>query len=211
MPKRIVHWLAGIAVAAGILYVMPLFHVVSLESTRQQAMAAAFDPVAVVDALWTGELRDAVGDAVPLPELLAALRADPGAAAERYGRRLGLSGTAAYWVTGRGIIAAADDRVVEIAVEGAGDTGIVIRLGPVFGNAIRDGSALVDVSDFANTRDFNALSVEINRRVEARVLPALEEGASVGRAVTFTGGVEIAEGGGVPATLEVVPYRVDFP
>ena len=137
--------------------------------------------------------------------------ADPGAAAERYGRRLGLSGTAAYWVTGQGVIAAADDRVVEIAVEGAGDTGIFIRLGPVFGNAIRDGSALLDVSDFANTRDFNALSVEINRRVEDDVLPALAAGASVDRAVSFTGGVEIAQGDGAPATLEIVPYRVAFP
>lgn len=206
-----VHWLAGVAAAAGIFYVMPLFHVVSLESTRQQASAVAFDPVAVVDALWSGELRDAVNDAVPLPELLGALRADPDAAAARYGRRLGLSGTAAYWVSGQGTITAADDRVVDIAVEGAGDTAVVIRLGPVFGNAIRDGSALLDVSDFANTRDFNALSVEINRRVENDVLPALAAQAAVDRAVSFTGGVEISRGDGVPATLEIIPYRVEFP
>ncbi len=211
MPKRIVYWLAGIAVAAGILTVMPLFHVKSLESTRQQAVAAAFDPVAVVDSLWAGELRESINDATPLPELLAALRADPAAAAARYGRRLGLSGTAAYWVSGQGVVTAADDKAVEIAVDGAGDTGIVIRLGPVFGNAIRDGSALLDVNDFASTRDFNALSVEINRRVERDVLPDLAAGASVDRVIRFTGGVEIAEGDGAAATLEIVPYVVAFP
>lgn len=211
MPRRIVHWLIGIAIAAGILTVMPLFRVVSLEATQQQAVAAAFDPVAVVDALWTDELREAAGAAVPLPELLTALRADPAAAAANYGRRLGLSGTSAYWVSGRGVITGVDGKAVEIAVDGAGDTRIAIRFGPVFGNAIRDGSALVDVSDFANTRDFNALSVEINRRVESEVLPALADGASVDRVVAFTGGVEIPQGDTLPATLEIVPYRVEFP
>lgn len=45
-----------------------------------------------------------------------------------------------------------------------------LETGPVFGNVLRDGTGLLDVNDFPNSQDFNALSSEINRRVEEQVL-----------------------------------------
>ena len=88
---------------------------------------------------------------------------------------------------------------------------IIIETGPVFGNAIRDGAGLLNVSDFANAQDFNALSAEINQRVERDVLPLLQANAVVGATVRFVGGVEVSDSAGAPATLVLVPVVIEFP
>jgi predicted lipoprotein len=122
-------------------------------------------------------LRQAV-DAV---DLLSALRLDAAAAAKQYGHRLGLSSTSSFLLSGTGRISGVTPTAVSIAL-GDDPTAVdlLIEFGPVFGNAIRDSSGLLNVSDFPNSRDFNALSDEFNRRVEERVLPALQAGAVTG-------------------------------
>ena len=88
---------------------------------------------------------------------------------------------------------------------------VIIEIGPVFGNAIRDGSGLLDVSDFANAQDFNAISAEINRRVEEQVFPVLAANATVGATVHFVGGVDVADSEGAPSSLNLVPVIIEFP
>ncbi|HEX5789493.1 MAG TPA: DUF2291 family protein [Woeseiaceae bacterium] len=207
-------WVAGAAVLAVLVWVMPLVRIVPLEATREQSAVAVFDPAARAAEFWTGPLQAAAADAVDAAELLGALADDPAAAAARYGHRLGLATMSSYLVAGEGTIVSVDARSVAISLDDDQDPGndaeVVIELGPVFGNAIRDGSGLLDVSDFPNAQDFNALSAEINRRVEEEVLPALAAGAEAGRAVRFAGGVEVADASELPV-LRVVPFRVEFP
>lgn len=209
-------WAAGAAVLVVLVWVMPLVRIVPLEATRQQSAVAVFDPAARAMEFWTGPLQAAAADAVDAAELLAALGDDPAAAAARYGHRLGLATTSSYLVAGEGTIVAADARSVAISLDDeqqdhGNDAEVVIEFGPVFGNAIRDGSGQLDVSDFPNAQDFNALSAEINRRVEDEVLPVLAAGAETGRVVRFAGGAEVADAAGAPAVLRVVPFKVEFP
>jgi len=203
--------IAGATGLAVLFYLVPLFHIVPLEKTRQQSAATEFDAVAYVDAFWRGPLSDAGRNAVDASELLAAFRQDPAEAAKRFGHRLGLSGHSSFYVSGQGQVVATDDDSVSIALREGGPVEVVIETGPVFGNAIRDGSGLLDVSDFDNTRDFNAISAEINRRVEEQVLPVLQGNVAVGSAVHFVGGVEISDSAGAPSTLVVVPVVIEFP
>lgn len=204
-------WAAGAAVIAMLIFFVPLFHIVPLEAARERSAAADFDPVARVEAFWAGPLRNAAGDAVDAAELLSAFEQGFADAAARYGRRLGLASTSSYLVSGEGRITAVDPRSVAVSIDDDDAAEVVIDLGPVFGNAIRDGSGLLDVSDFANAQDFNALSAEINRRVEEEVLPALAARAEVGKKLRFAGGVEIADSSDAPGTLHVVPVLVEFP
>lgn len=201
---------AGVAALAALFWVVPLFRVVPLEAAREESAAAAFDPAARAEAFWTGPLREAADHAIGAADLLEALRRDPAETAERFGHRLGLASTSSYLVSGQGRIADVDARSVAVSLDEDDAAEVVIELGPVFGNAIRDGSGLLDVSDFPNAQDFNALSAEINRRVEEQVLPALEAGAREGRAVRFAGAVEIAASD-APGTLRVVPIWIEFP
>jgi len=209
--SRRLRWVAGLIGVAVLLYFLPLFRVVSLNESKQQAAAAVFDAADYVDVFWQGPLLDSAASAVDAAELLAAFQQDFADTAERFGHRLGLGGSAFFLVSGQGTILAIDDRVISIALRDGGPAEIIIKLGPVFGNAIRDGSGLLDVSDFANVQDFNAISAEINSRVETQVFPLLEANATVGKLVRFVGATEVADSAGAPSELKLVPLVAEFP
>ncbi len=194
-----------------LFYALPLFRIVPLQASREQSAAQVFDADAFVEEFWNTRLLPAQANAVDAEQLLAALRKEPANAMARFGRRLGLSSTASFFVSGTGTIAAADDRSVSIALGGKGDDHVLIETGPVFGNTIRDGSGLLDVNDFPSSRDFNAISAEINRRVEERVFPKLNQKAAVGVMVRFVGCVDLADAEGEFATLRLIPVVVEFP
>ena len=88
---------------------------------------------------------------------------------------------------------------------------ISLQAGFIFGNAMRDGTGLLDVSDFPNSQDFNAVSSELNRRVEERVLPELREKAVVGQTLRFVGCAEIVDEDLDLRPLPVVPFIVAAP
>jgi predicted lipoprotein len=206
-------WGIGATVVVVFLWFFPLFRVVPLGESRQQAAAVGFDAAAFVDAFWVEELLPAAATATDAAELRAALQTDRDAAGQAHGHRLGMSGSVSFLVQGEGRIVGVSDDAVEISLGGASQETVDLRIetGPVFGNAIRDGSGLLDVSAFSNTRDFNALSSEINLRVETQVLPSLRAKARVGKTVHFAGGVELAEYDGVADPLGLVPVTVEFP
>lgn len=204
-------WGIGAICVAVILYFFPLFHVVSLEEVQQQIASEEFDAAEYVDTFWHGPLLETAQATVDAADLLEAFAEDFDGTAERFGHRLGLSGHSSYLVSGQGEIIAVDSMAVSIALHEGGPAEIIIETGPVFGNAIRDGSGLLNVSNFANAQDFNALSTEINLRVEQDVLPLLQANAAVGATVRFVGGVEVPDSAGAPATLVLVPVVIEFP
>lgn len=206
-----VRWGAAVICAAVFLYFLPLFHVVSLKEVQQQIASQEFNAAEYVDTFWRGPLLENAQSAVDAAALLTAFAQDFDGTAQRFGHRLGLSGHSSYLVSGQGEIIAVDSMAVSIALREGGPAEVIVETGPVFGNAIRDGSGLLNVSDFANGQDFNALSAEINLRVEKDVLPLLQANAAVGATVRFVGGVEVPDSAGAPAALMLVPVIVEFP
>jgi predicted lipoprotein len=198
--------------AAGVLFcLVPPFGIVPLQTARQQQAEGAFDAEAFVERFWAERLLEADGQALDAARLVAALRQDP-AAARQLGRRLGLSRVTCYWLSGVGRIRRVTPEAVFIALdthpEGAG---VVIETGPVFGNTVRDGCGLLDVSAFANSQDFNAVSAALNRRVEAQVLPGLRNRAAAGMRVKFPGCAELEDAATWTPLLRVVPVRIEWP
>jgi len=206
---RLLKWVSVVVAVAVFSYFVPLFHVVPLQAARDDAALAGFDVAAFVDPFWDGPLREAAERAPDAAELLASLQHDFAGTADRYGRRLGLGGRISFLVSGIGRVAAIDSNAVTIALSDNDPAEVIIRTGPVFGNALRDASGLFDVSDFASAQDFNAISAEINRRVEAQVLPQLEAIAEPGAAIRFAGGVELADTGQAPGSLNLVPLLIE--
>jgi predicted lipoprotein len=205
-------WAASIVLVVAGFWLFPIFRVVPIDTRTRAASAAGLEADAFLDRFWNDRLLPTGLQAVDAVELLTALRQDSAATAKQYGHRLGLSSTTSYFFSGTGRISDITPSSVSIAL---GDdptaADLVIEFGPVFGNAIRDGSGLLDVSDFPNSRDFNALSDEFNRRVEERVFPALQAGAVLGATVRFIGAAEITH----PATnlqpLRMIPVLIEFP
>jgi predicted lipoprotein len=211
-PRRnqMIGWASACGIIAVISWLMPLFHIVPLQSAQQSTASAAFDAEVVVEMLWHEQLQKPSLQTLDANRLVKLLREKNPMAAE-LGRRLGLSRTTCYFLAGTGSIVSVTNDSVSIALEGnTTEPSVVIETGPVFGNAIRDGSGLLDVSAFPNSQDFNALSTALNRRIEEQVLAQLRAKAAVGARVRFVGGVEVDDlASALP--LRVVPIRIEWP
>lgn len=203
-------FIALAVIAVALLWRFPLFRIVPLKTAKAQQVAA-FDAEAFAREFWEAKLLPATARAVELNALLAALAQDPMAARQRYGRALGLSSTTAIFVQGAGRVSAIEDDGVRVALNGApAGREVSLLTGLVFGNAVRDGTGLLDVSAYADSQDFNKLSTALNGIVETRVAPALREQAKVGREIRFAGCLELEEDAALDH-LRIVPVKVEWP
>jgi predicted lipoprotein len=210
--RRLIIWGAVAATLAVALYFFPLFHVVPLNQTMQRTTAASFDPVAFVDRYWTERLIPGATRAVDAAELVAAVARNRQSARRTYSRSVGLGGVYYYFLHGTGRIVSVEKDSVGLTLRDDQPVAQVsLATGNIFGNVVRDGTGLLDVNDFANSQDFNALSSEINRRIEEQVLPALRKRAAVGVPIRFVGCAEIMDEETDLLPLRVVPFVVDLP
>ncbi len=180
-----------------ILYFFPLFRIVPLNSPASTPAAethAPFDPATAAARIWQNDLPSAASRALELKTLVGPLRENPETAKTRFAKSARL-GAAYYFVRGSGQIVARDRNVLRLALAGptAEPTFVALRIGPVFGNTVRDGCGLLDVNAFPGLQEFNALSAELNALVEKSVLPALRENTTVGATIHFAGCAEAPE------------------
>jgi predicted lipoprotein len=203
----------GATIAAGIavlLYFVPLFHIVPLNQAGPHAANATFDPVSFVDKFWTERLIPAASKAVDAAQLVAAVQQDPEAARQAHGHSVGLGSTYCYLVSGTGRVVSLEKDSVRLSLlVGKRQVQVLLQTGNIFGNVVRDGTGLLNVNSFANSQDFNALSAEINRRIEQQVLPQLRKRAVVGVSIHFVGCTEITEEDSDLQPLRVVPLLVE--
>ena len=209
--RRVLFWLIGLVVVGGLCWLWPPFRIVPVGQAQQKQLHGAFDAPAFARAFWDQQLLPATARAVPVAELLSGLAQDPAAARQRFGRALGLTSTTCFFVQGSGRITAADKEGISVALDGIpAGTGVRLSTGLLFGNTVRDATGLLDVNAFPDSRDFNAISAELNRLVETRVLPALRNHAALAKGIWFAGCIELEEGP-APKTLQVIPVKVEWP
>jgi predicted lipoprotein len=192
-----------------LVWAFPLFHVVPLKSVGAAA-PAAFDPATAAARFWQVDLPAAHARAADLAQVAPAIRANAERARIQFARAAGL-GTAYLYVRGNGKVVAREKNLLRLAPAGAETEVVVIRLGPVFGNTVRDGTGLLDVNNFPGLQEFNTLSAELNALVEKSVLPALRDRALVGATVHFVGCAEAPESApdaGEPL-LTLVPVQAE--
>ncbi len=206
--------LTVVAFVTAALWFFPLFRVVPLLSPESRTgfttEGVAFDPVAVAAKLWLVEFPAAAQRAKPVNEVAAAVRADALAARQQHAAASGL-GTAYYFVRGSGQVVSQDRNYVRVALDLPTRTVVALRIGPVFGNTVRDGSGLLDVNRVPGLQEFNALAAELNALVEKTVLPALRSKVAVGSTVVFAGCAEAPEAAptGVDPLLVIVPVMAE--
>jgi predicted lipoprotein len=206
--KRFLPWLIALVVLAGLCWRFPLFHVVPLAQAAKEKAAAAFNPAVFAEKFWDEQLLPSLDQAVKLDELLPAIQADAAVAKQKFSRSVGVSESYTYFVSGTGrVLAVSDDEVLLALTSGATGAEVSLQVGLLFGNAIRDGTGLLHVSDYPNSQDFNAISEALNHFVETRVLPKLRESAKVGATVRFTGCAEVNDESADLKPLKVVPIQ----
>ena len=125
---------------------------------------------------------------------------------------MGVGGAYYYFVAGTGRVTSVEKDSVRLFLrDGQPSMQVLLEAGKIFGNAVRDGTGLLDINDFPNSQDFNALSSELNHRIEQQVLPALRKKATVGAMVRFVGCAEIMDEETDLHPLRIVPFIVEAP
>jgi predicted lipoprotein len=193
----------------GVFWCFPLFHVVRLERLENSSHDSAFNAADFAKSFWSDRLTQSLTQAPDAATFLADSRASPETARAKYGRKVGVGRTRLVVLRDNGTIVTIDKKGVGVALQGeTKEADIVLQTGLLFGNTVRDSTGLLDASNFPDSRQFNEISTELNRIVEARVVPILKEKAVVGRRIHFAGCAEFSDEGALVKPLTIIPLEV---
>jgi predicted lipoprotein len=208
IPMRVVRYVIAIVLVSGFFRLFPLFHVVQLTNATEQTRNV-FDAAQFAESFWNGKLiPSAHSSSVRAGVLLPAILADAAAARRKYAHGAGLGDTYFYFVSGSGRVKSVADAEVTLTVTNAGnDAEVSLETGLVFGDALRDGTGLLNPSDFPNSQNFNDISAALDHIAESRVLPALRKEARVGANIAFAGCAEVDDESTDLRPLKVIPIE----
>ncbi len=201
MIGRILKYTTGAVVFLLVLYFS--VDIQKLDEVQKQRLKDTFDPAAYAKDFWHNRLLNNLAGCVNPDTLVALFRSDMPSAVRKYGRTLGVSSTHSYLLCGEGVVTEASDEGARILTPGG--TPLLIATDYIFGNAIRDASGLVDVSDFPSTMEFNHISTEINDIVRQQVAAPVLSELEPGRTLRFTGAAEVSEQSPQLDPLKVIP------
>lgn len=203
-------WFLVVIPVVVLCVVFPPVRIVSRHRIQARVAATVFDARAFVATFWTNQLLPACSRAVDAHALLVALRTNPAMAGRELGRCFGVGRQWYFFLRGAGRVLDVCPDAVALGVDDDPEPDVLIELGPVFGNTVRDATGLLDVNRFPNSQDFNQISAELNRKIETEVLPLVRAGAQPGRVVRFCGCAEVDPESGKLLPLRVIPVEVSI-
>jgi predicted lipoprotein len=207
--KRILPWLISGLVVAGFCWAFPPFHIRSSKQVKEQIASTQFNATNFIERFWNDQLLQATDRAADVEKVLAMIAVQPQAAREQFGRSVGISSSYYFFLRGTGRVVSVSDDNIGLSLKAEGDEAdVLVPLGLVFGNAVRDGTGLLNSSTFPNAQEFNDIAAGLNNLVETRVLPELQRLAVVGKRVQFVGCVEVADEEQDLNPLKLVPISV---
>jgi len=146
----------------------------------------------------------------PLDEVKKNREQKMAAALRDHGRTVGISNVHYYFLAGQGKVLSVNDESAAISIRKPSDIAeIEIATDFIFGHAVRNGTGLIDVSDFSNSQDFNNISEEINTIITKDVLPDFREKIQPGMTVHFTGAAKVPDDETEIVPLRVIPVKLE--
>lgn len=187
-------WIGVVLLLAVVGYLFPLFHLHKLDEIEQKRKMKQFDPETISREFWDNQLLHSMDQAVPIQTLIPLIESNPEKAKEDYSNTIGIGSVYYYYVKGSGYVKSIEENAVSIVLQKESpNPELRIQTGKIFGNAIRNGSNLLNVSDFPNSREFNQISMHLNQIVENEVLPPFKSQVSIGDCVDFVGCCEVLD------------------
>ena len=192
--KKVCKYAAAAAIIAFLVYHSIYFE--NLEDIKEQRLRGTFNAAEYARDFWDNQLFSVLDKAVNVKELIELFNTNMNEAIRRYGKAPGVSRTYAYLIQGNGKILTITEDFLEVSIREP-QTNPDIKISSGFyipGNAVRDGSGLIDVSEFSDTMKFNEISGEINKIVVKEVIrPFLEKKPKVGKTIRFFGATQVAQ------------------
>jgi predicted lipoprotein len=180
----------------------------NLEEYKARTISVKFNASDFSASFWKDDIPKAIDEAPEFVELYRMIDENPEKAFAQFGHKLGISRTGYFFVKGSGIIESVEEEYLVLNL----NEQITVRLATeyIFGNAVRDGSGMVNINDFLNMTDFNSTSVEINKHIKEKVIPRLVNIADQGKTIEFTGAAEIIDDQIELDSLIIIPVKVNL-
>jgi predicted lipoprotein len=166
----------------------------------------AFDPATYAEETFPRVASTIETDAVPLPELHAALREDGDAAGEAYGKRQGTS-PFTFATSAEGVAGTVKGGLLPVKVKGVpGSATVSLQVGPAInGTTVRDAAGFIEFGQFTNQVEYAAAATALNERVKQDVLAGVDPGALDGQRVSFTGAFSLI----TPDVVTITPVKLE--
>lgn len=168
----------------------------------------AFDAASYAGTFWTQKLLPATAKATDFDALLLLLKTDKEKAFNSYSHALGIGNIRYFLVKGTGKVTAVGDNDVTVLLPSS--QSVKLATDYIFGNAARDVSGLIQITEFDNAMDLNNVSAELNAIIRNTVVPPLKASAKPGATVNFVGAVELNQAHLHLDTIEVIPIVVGY-
>lgn len=204
-----IRWISTflLLVLAGCLF--PLFHIHKLDEIERKRKMEQFDPKTFSKDFWNNQLLKSLDQAVPIQTLMTLIENDSDQAIKKYSNTIGIGSVYYYYLKGTGYVQSIEENAVTVVLQKENQNPDVrIMTGKIFGNAIRNGCNLLNVSDFPNSQEFNQISMHLNRIVETEVLPPFKNDVSIGVRVNFVGCCEIINEDADLHPLKLIPIAL---
>lgn len=165
------------------------------------------DAVQYAQTFWTTKLIPSLNTtSVNLSTLLPLLKTDKNKAFTTYSQALGIGNIRYFLVKGEGTVTAVNDNDIAVLLT----NGEIVHLATdyIFGNAARDASGLIKITEFDNTTDLNNISAAINDIIRKEVVPALKAKAKPSQKLMFAGAAELNQAHLHLGELTIIPISV---
>lgn len=180
-------------------------------STRKNITAAEFDAIAFSKKLWEEKMPAKIDSAVQFTALLDAIVKDGEAAINKYTNALAIGNYRYALVKLEGTVNEVKEDEVLLSVK-HNDSLLTVNLATefVYGNAVRDALALVQVKDFPNTNNLSSISDELNKIIRSSVLPSFKSAVKNGSIVNVVAAIEINKEHIHWQGIELLPLRLQI-
>jgi predicted lipoprotein len=173
-----------------------------LSEVRNQK-SASFDFNNYADSLYyKGILKS--NKTVDLDQLLTQIKSNPDSTFKTYGNRMGIGNSAFFMVKAAGKITKIVDGKLQIDPKNGENIWIDTKY--IFGNAIRDASGLVKLTDFKTNADFNKVSEALNSIIREKVIPPLVQKLKIGDEINVVGALKLSKK--ETLDLEILPVEL---
>lgn len=192
--KKFCKYTVAVVIIGFLLYHSLYFE--NLQKVKERQRKQAFNAAEYARDFWDSQLPGVLDSALDAGELIELFNTDMAGAVKKYGKAPGVSRVYAYLLKGSGRIVAAGQEGLKVSIrEPQSNPDVLIATGLYIpGNAVRDASGLIDVSEFSNTMKFNEISGEINKIVVKKVIrPFLDKNPATGMTVRFSGASQVAQ------------------
>lgn len=168
-----------------------------------------FDAPAVAKRLWNEEMPAKIDSAIELPVLIKAIAGNKDEALKKYSNAMSI-GNYRYAIikTQATVVSVNEDDVALMLSLGDSTIPAVLATEYIYGNAIRDASALVAVEDFTNSEDLNNLSEEMNKIIRKDVVPPFKRSVKKDDKITVVAAIELNEEHIRWPGLELIPLQL---